>query len=273
MQLENALDEVRAELLPEDKATIIQDLKNKGPVAMIGDGINDAPALATADIGISMGISGSALATETGDVILMSNDIRKIPEAVRLARRARQKIIENVILSITVKGAILVLALAGYPMIWAAVVADVGTSLVVIMNSMRLLQGTPDTEEKKKFRKSSSPGSNTSDCHTPLITACCSSSLVMERHETQDCSLSEQAEPLISRSCCNDKCTDLEYMRGICEGDGRSSNVVLGGSVDAMLEDTSDTMEKKEIFGSTKNLKEEELGAGPERSLSEIIIH
>lgn len=97
MQLENALDEVRAELLPEDKATIIQDLKNKGPVAMIGDGINDAPALATADIGISMGISGSALATETGDVILMSNDIRKIPEAVRLARRARQKLIENVI--------------------------------------------------------------------------------------------------------------------------------------------------------------------------------
>lgn len=285
MQLEDALDEVRAELLPEDKATIIQDLKNKGTVAMIGDGMNDAPALATADIGISMGISGSALATETGDMILMSNDIRKIPEAVRLARRARKKLIENVILSITVKGAILVLALAGYPLIWAAVVADVGTCLVVIMNSMLLLQGTPDPEEKRKFLKSSpsrgnqKPGCNTSDCHTPLISNCCSSSVTTERCETQDCSSSGQVEPSTSKLCKNDKCTDLQCMRGIFEGGGRSSNVVLGASADAMPENASDIIEKKEIFCSCKNLKDEyfrkdeHLGDGPEKSLSEIIIH
>ncbi|KAI8571474.1 hypothetical protein RHMOL_Rhmol01G0122700 [Rhododendron molle] len=284
-KLEDALDEVRAELLPVDKATIIQDLKNKGTVAMIGDGMNDAPALATADIGISMGISGSALATETGDMILMSNDIRKIPEAVRLARRARKKLIENVILSITVKGAILVLALAGYPLIWAAVVADVGTCLIVIMNSMLLLQGTPNPEEKKKFRKSSpssgnqKSGCNTSDCHTPLISNCCSSSVVTERCETQDCSSSGQVEPSTSKLCKNDKCTDLQCMGGISEGDGRSSNVVLGAGADTMPENSSDIIEKKEIFCSCKNLKDEyfrkdeHLGAGPEKSLSEIIIH
>ncbi|KAM3741745.1 hypothetical protein ACB098_07G020200 [Castanea mollissima] len=142
-QLGHALDVVHAELLPEDKARIIEEYKKEGPTVMIGDGINDAPALATADIGISMGISGSALAMETGNVILMSNNIQKIPLAIKLARRTLRKLIENVIVSITTKGAILALAFAGYPLIWASVVADVGTCLVVIFNSMLLLQDTP----------------------------------------------------------------------------------------------------------------------------------
>uniref|UniRef100_A0A7N0TGP8 HMA domain-containing protein n=2 Tax=Kalanchoe fedtschenkoi TaxID=63787 RepID=A0A7N0TGP8_KALFE len=141
-QLGNALEQVHAELLPEDKARIIGEQKSAGPVAMIGDGINDAPALATADIGISMGISGSALATETGNVILMSNDIRKVPEAIKLARRAQSKVVQNVLVSIVTKGAILALAVAGHPLVWAAVLADVGTCLVVILNSMLLLRGT-----------------------------------------------------------------------------------------------------------------------------------
>ncbi|KAF1867382.1 hypothetical protein Lal_00049811 [Lupinus albus] len=139
-QLGQALELVHAELLPEDKVKIISEFKKEGPTAMVGDGVNDAPALATADIGISMGVSGSALASETGNIILMSNDIRKIPEAIKLARKSHRKVIENIVLSITTKVAIIGLAIGGYPIVWAAVLADVGTCLLVILNSMLLLR-------------------------------------------------------------------------------------------------------------------------------------
>ncbi|XP_010048587.2 putative inactive cadmium/zinc-transporting ATPase HMA3 isoform X1 [Eucalyptus grandis] len=151
-QLDYALDLVYAELLPENKARIIEDFKKGGPTAMIGDGVNDAPALATADVGISMGISGSALAMETGHVILMSNNIGKIPEAIKLARRTFRKLVENVLISISLKGVILGLAFAGYPLVWAAVLTDVGTCLIVILNSMQLLNATSNQE--KKFSRS-----------------------------------------------------------------------------------------------------------------------
>lgn len=139
-QIHNALDLVYAELLPEEKLIIIEELKKDGLTAMVGDGINDAPSLAASDIGISMGISGSSLAIETGHMILMSNDIGKIPGAVILARRGQRKVIENVIISVLMKGVILALAFVGYPLVWAAVLADTGTCLVVILNSMLLLR-------------------------------------------------------------------------------------------------------------------------------------
>eukprot|EP00262_Sarcandra_glabra_P007338 TRINITY_DN2005_c0_g1_i1.p1 TRINITY_DN2005_c0_g1~~TRINITY_DN2005_c0_g1_i1.p1 ORF type:complete len:1015 (+),score=98.25 TRINITY_DN2005_c0_g1_i1:170-3214(+) len=156
-QLGHAIETVHAELLPQDKVGIIKEFKTKeGSTAMIGDGMNDAPALAMADIGISMGISGSAVATETGHVTLMSNDITKIPQAIRLARKTRRKIFENIGASIVTKSAILALAFAGHPIIWAAVVADVGTCLLVILNSMLLLQGsTTSTPHRKKCCSSS----------------------------------------------------------------------------------------------------------------------
>nr|UCU84245.1 HMA3 [Silene paradoxa] len=143
-QLNQAIDMVYVGLLPEDKAKIIEELKKDGVVAMVGDGINDALALATADIGISMGISGSALAMETGHVILMSNDIKKIPEAIQVSKRASRKIIENVIISFSTKGFVLALAIAGYSMLLAAVLTDVGTCLLVIFNSMLLLKETSE---------------------------------------------------------------------------------------------------------------------------------
>lgn len=150
------MDIVRAELLPEGKSKIIKEFKREGPTCMVGDGLNDAPALATADIGISMGISGSALATETGDIILMSNDIRRIPQAIKLARKAKRKVVENVVLSITMKGAILALAFAGHPLIWAAVLADVGTCVLVILNSMLLLRDKHENGNKCHRASSSS---------------------------------------------------------------------------------------------------------------------
>ncbi|XP_068642288.1 cadmium/zinc-transporting ATPase HMA2-like [Aristolochia californica] len=150
-QLGEVIETVHAELLPEEKVAFIKELKKMaGPTAMVGDGMNDAPALATADIGISMGISGAAVAIETGHVTLMSNDIRKIPLAVRLSRETRRRIIENVVVSIATKVAILALALAGHPLVWAAVVADVGTCLLVIFNSMRLRGGGATVASGKK---------------------------------------------------------------------------------------------------------------------------
>ncbi|XP_051114125.1 putative inactive cadmium/zinc-transporting ATPase HMA3 [Andrographis paniculata] len=176
-QLGDSLDVIRAELLPEDKASVVKELQKDGPTAMIGDGVNDAPALATANVGISMGISGSALATESGNIVLMTNDIRRIAKATRIARKARRKIVENVIISLSTKTAIIALAVAGHPLVWAAVLADVGTCLLVIFNSMLLLRGSglrvgpakkcsshSDAHKKREHRRHHHHHSHNSPC-------------------------------------------------------------------------------------------------------------
>lgn len=149
-QLRGALDELHSELLPADKVRLVGALKAKaGPTMMVGDGINDAPALAMADVGVSMGISGSAAAMETSHATLMSSDILRIPEAVKLGRRVRRTIAVNVVFSVVAKAAVLVLALAWRPLLWAAVLADVGTCLLVVLNSMLLLgEGNKGGEEE-----------------------------------------------------------------------------------------------------------------------------
>ena len=135
------VDEYRAELLPEDKVTAMQELLAKyGQVAMVGDGINDAPALALSTVGIAMGGAAADTAMETADIVLMANDLKNLPFTIQLSRQALQIIRQNISFSIGIKLLAVLAVFPGWLTLWLAILADMGATLLVTLNSLRLLQ-------------------------------------------------------------------------------------------------------------------------------------
>ena len=140
---EVGVDDYRASLLPADKVEAVEELlaspNRRGKVAFVGDGINDAPVLARADVGVAMGGLGSDAAIEAADVVLMDDSPAKVAQAIRIARRTLTIVRQNIAFALGVKGLVLILGAVGIASMWLAVFADVGVAVLAILNAMRAL--------------------------------------------------------------------------------------------------------------------------------------
>ena len=134
------VDEVKAELLPQDKVTAFESLMGQGKVVYVGDGINDAPVLARADVGIAMGALGSDAAIEASDIVIMTDQPSKIADAVAISRRVLQISKQNIVFALAVKALVLLLSALGMSNMWIAIFSDVGVAVLCILNAMRCLR-------------------------------------------------------------------------------------------------------------------------------------
>ena len=141
VRAETGVDEAYSQLMPQDKVTRVEGLLGEGhTVAFVGDGINDAPVLSRADLGIAMGAMGSDAAIEAADVVLMDDHLDRLPKAIAISRRTMRIVHENIVFSLAVKGIVLVLSALGLVNMWVAVFADVGVLILAVLNAMRTLR-------------------------------------------------------------------------------------------------------------------------------------
>ena len=139
---ELGIDDFKSDLLPQDKVKEFEKIKNetKGIVAFVGDGTNDAPVLRLADIGISMGEFGSAAAIESSDITIMGEKLNKIPLLLKISKKTKRIAIQNISFALGIKFIVMILGVLGYANMWAAIFADVGVSLIAILNALRVMR-------------------------------------------------------------------------------------------------------------------------------------
>lgn len=133
-------DSWRSELLPQDKQKIVDDMRKGAPTAFVGDGVNDAPAIASADVGVAMGTMGTGMAMDTADVIISGDNLSMMVRAIRLSRRVELTIVENIAFALGVKAIVMILGAFGIATLWAAVFADTGVTLITILWTLLMLR-------------------------------------------------------------------------------------------------------------------------------------